>query len=429
MLIPREAVAGSVLIRSGRWWLVAVAGLLLAGCSLTGPGPAIAPARVDVFTAGDEGYQKFRIPGVVVTPAGTLLAYAEARRDGGADWGAIDIVLRRSEDGGDRWSDLQVIGRVKGPLRKNPHAPSHHLEKPGAITYNNPTAIVDRRTGAVHMLYCIEYERAFYLRSDDDGRTFSEPVEITAAFEGFRAAYDWKVIAIGPGHGIHLRSGRLIAPVWLSTADGGNAHRPSVAATIYSDDGGATWRAGDIAVPNTEETVNPSETVAVELEDGSVLLNVRTESPRHRRVVVTSADGATGWSEPHFQEELLEPICFGSIARLSGAGDGRPSRLLFVNPDNLLRGAEPGEPGRPRDRMHLTVQLSEDDGKTWKRKKVLDPGWSGYADIYAGPQGTIYCLYERGYRDDTGFRITHLTLIRFDLEWLTDGRLKFEPKS
>lgn len=405
-------------------WVAGAVVLLLAGCGITAP--AANPARIDVFTAGEMGYAKYRIPGVVVTPKGTLVAYAEARRDGAADWGAIDIVVKRSEDGGDTWSEGQVVGRVQGRVRKNPAAPRHHLAKAGAVTYNNPTAIVDRRTGAVHLLYCIEYERAFYVRSEDDGRTFSAPVEITKAFEGFRTAYNWRVLAIGPGHGIHLRSGRLVAPVWLSTADGSNAHRPSVAATIFSDDGGATWRAGAIAVPNAGDLVNPSEAAVVELEDGGVMLNARTESLRHRRVVTVSADGATGWSAPRFQDELLEPICFAGMVRLSGAGDGRPSRLLFVNPDNLLRGAEPGSPGQGRDRRHLTVQLSEDEGKTWRRKRVLDPGWSGYADIGVGPRGTVYVLYERGYRDDTGFRITHMTLVRFDLGWLTEGRLSFE---
>ncbi len=93
------------------------------------------------------------------------------------------------------------------------------------------------------------------------------------------------------------------------------AHRPSVTSTIYSDDKGTTWHAGEIAVPDTPEWVFPNETAAIQLEDGRVMLNVRTESKAHRRLVVYSKDGATNWSHPEFQPQLLEPICFASMVR------------------------------------------------------------------------------------------------------------------
>jgi sialidase-1 len=401
--------------------------LFLAACG-SARNPLPEPTRVDLFTANTNGYELYRIPGFTVTAKGTLLAYAEARKTGRGDWGAIDIMLRRSEDGGKSWTEPVVLSKVKQQIAKNPMALAQNLGQEGAITFNNPIAIADRKTGAVHFLFCAEYMRAFYMRSDDDGRTFTEPVEITAAFESFRPEYDWKVLATGPGHGIQLTSGRLLVPVWLSTGTGGHAHRPSVVSTIYSDDNGATWKRGEIAIPNNEDTINPSETVAEQLADGRVMLNLRTESKRNRRVVTISADGATGWSQPRYQEELAEPICFGSIVRLSGAGDGRPNRLLFVNPDNLQRGGKDGEPGKGRDRKNLTVQLSEDDGATWTAKKVIDAGWSGYADINVGPDGSIYCLYERGGLGDDHFRTAYLTLVKFDLEWLTDGKSKLEPK-
>lgn len=386
-----------------------------------------APERMDLFTANTNGYELYRIPGLTVTARGTLLAYAEARKSGRGDWGAIDILLRRSEDGGKSWSEPVLLSRVKGSIPKNPAALAQKLGEEGAITFNNPIAIADRKTGAVHFLFCAEYMRAFYLRSDDDGKTFTEPVEITQAFDAFRPEYQWKVIATGPGHGIQLRNGRLLVPVWLSTGTGGHAHRPSVVSTIYSDDHGRHWQRGEIAVTHNEETINPSETAAEQLADGRVMLNVRTESKRNRRVVSFSADGATGWTAPRYQEELVEPICFASMARLSGAGDGRPPRLLFVNPDNLKRGKSDGEPGKSRDRKNLTVQLSEDDGLTWTWKKVIDPDWSGYADINVGPDGSIYCFYERGGLGEDHFRTAHLTLVKFDLEWLTEGQRRLEP--
>ncbi|MDZ7639631.1 MAG: sialidase family protein [Bryobacterales bacterium] len=424
-----DVIAGAAMSRRSLLWVCTAAGI---GATLPESGCAGKTAveagaeKTDLFTARTQGYELYRIPGIAVTPKGTVLAYAEARKTLRGDWGTIDIVLRRSEDGGKTWSPQTVIANVPGEKTKNPVALAQNLAEPSAVTYNNPTAIIDRKTGAVHFLFCLEYMRAFYMRSDDDGKSFSDPMEITPAFDEFRADYGWKVIATGPGHGIQLRSGRLIVPVWMSTGTGGHAHRPSVVSTIYSDDHGATWHRGEIAVPNTEDSVNPSETVAEQLSDGRVMLNVRTETKAHRRLIVTSTDGATGWSAPRFQEELKEPVCFGSIVRLSGAGDGRKSRLLFVNPDNLKKGESDGEPGKNRDRKNLTVQLSYDDGQTWTVKRVIEPGWSGYADINVGSDGSIYLLYERGGIGDNHFQTAALTLAKFDLEWLTKGDDKLE---
>jgi sialidase-1 len=359
--------------------------------------------QIELYRSGADGYALFRIPGIVATKRGTLLAYAEARRTARGDWGTIDIVLRRSEDRGRTWSPYRAIAQVDGPKSKNPVALAQNLASPEDITYNNPVAIADR-SGAVHFLFCLEYMRAFYMRSDDDGRTFSKPVEITATFDEFRKDYAWKVLAIGPGHGIQLRGGRLLAPVWISTGTGGHAHRPSVTSTIYSDDGGRTWKRGAIAVPDTPEFVFPNETTAVELSDGRVMLNVRTEAKAHRRTVVVSADGANGWSAPRFDQTLLEPICFGSILGLGGR------RIVFSNPDDVAR------------RRNLTVQLSEDDGATWTAKRTLEPEWSGYSDLASGKGGKIYCFYERGAQGGNAFRSETLTLAEFDLGWIKKGR-------
>jgi len=288
------------------------------------------------------------------------------------------------------------------------------------VTYNNPVLIADRN-GAVHMLFCLEYMRCFYQRSDDDGLTWSQPLEITKTFESFRDAYAWKVLATGPNHGIQLNSGRLVVPVWLSTGTGGNAHRPSVTATIYSDDGGETWRAGEIAVACTDEFVNPNETVAVELADGQVMLNVRNESKAHRRIVVTSPAGAERWSEPRFHAELLEPICMAGLVRYEHAGK---SLLLFSHPDNLSRADGQETPGKSRDRKNMTVHISQDEGRSWPISRVVEPGWSAYSDLAVTPRGTILCFYGRG--EKASFAGDRLTVARFDLEWLmaSGGRKK-----
>jgi sialidase-1 len=211
-----------------------------------------------------------------------------------------------------------------------------------------------------------------------------------------------------------------VVPVWLSTGTGGNAHRPSVTATIYSDDRGDTWHAGEIAVPCTEELINPNETVAIELADGYVMLNSRSESKAHRRLVTYSKDGVTNWSNPKFDNALLEPICMGSIVRYSLARDGGRNRILFCNPDNLSRADGKEEPGKNRDRKNVSVKLSYDEGETWPVARSIEPGASMYSDIAVTKSGTILCFYGRGSKP--GFAGEFLTLARFNLEWLTDGK-------
>ncbi|HEY6170132.1 MAG TPA: sialidase family protein, partial [Verrucomicrobiae bacterium] len=230
--------------------------------------------KLDLFKLGENpAYKIYHIPGIVVTAKGTVLAWCEARKKGG-DWDDINILLRRSTDDGKTWSAPKNIADVPGPKMKNPFSLRMKNVDPKDVTYNNPVLIADR-DGTVHMLFCLEYMRCFYQRSTDDGVSWSRPVEITRTFETFRPGYDWKVLATGPDHSIQLKSGRLVVPVWLSTGTGGNAHRPSVTATIFSDDKGKTWHAGEIAVPCTDVLINPNETVAIELTDGRVMLNVR----------------------------------------------------------------------------------------------------------------------------------------------------------
>ncbi len=375
-------------------WVIAL--FVASAARATAPIPD--PEKVPVLTPKDIGYINCRIPGIVVTTKGTLLAYCEARKGKGGDWDPIEILLRRSTDAGRTWAEEPR--KIAGD---------------GKQTFNNPVAIVDSKDGVIHFLYCIEYARCFYMRSDDDGKSFSEPVEITAAFEPFKKDYAWDVIATGPTHGIQLMNGRLLVPVWLST--GGKKHHPSVVATIYSDDHGKTWKHGDIAVTSTADVPDPNETVAVELLDGKVMLNSRNESTKSRRVTVTSADGATGWSKPAFDEALVEPICNASIIRLSFPGGGHATgRIVFANPNSTeaVPNRKPAAGKGPSyKRQNLTLRLSTDDGKTWTASRAVEPGPSGYSDLAVGPDLTIYCLYEKS---------GGLTLARVMPDWLTSGK-------
>jgi Neuraminidase (sialidase) len=364
--------------------------------------------KADLFEANAGGYAHYRIPGLVVTAKGTLLAYCEARKSTKGDWGTIDILMRRSTDGGRSWATPRKIVTPPRDVAKNPVALAQHLAQPGEVTLNNPAAIAQSQTGAVHFLYCVEYARCFYQRSDDDGQSFTEPVEITSTFDRFRPEYPWKVLATGPGHGIRLTSGRLLVPIWLSTGTGGHAHRPSAVSVIYSDDHGKTWHRGQIVASHPNPS-NPSETATVELADGRVMLNIRHESAPHIRAVSISREGATNWSPIQFDKALPEPICFGSLARLPKRAEGEKDRLLFVNPHNPSG----------RERRNLTVKLSDEDGKTWPVSRPIEPGLAGYADLAVGPDGTIFCLYERGTAGAGATNPRALCLARFNIEWLT----------
>ncbi len=372
-----------------------------------------------LFQGDQGGYHLYRIPGIVVTRKGTILAYTEARRTGSGDWDSIDVVMRRSTDGGETFSPQQVIAHAPGKIERSSVAIERNQGKEGDVTYNNPVAIVDNN-GAVHFVFCLEYMRAFYMRSDDDGQTFSAPKEITSTFDAFRPEYEWRVLATGPGHGIQLTSGRLVIPIWLALGTGGNGHHPSVNGSIYSDDHGATWHRGAIAVPNTAAFPDPNETTAAQLADGRVMFNVRTEAKENLRTVVTSKDGATKWSDPRLQPDLPDPICFASLMRLSTAKSGGRNRLLFVNPDNLKRAD--GKDTRGKDRINLTVRLSYDEGDHWTVKRVIEPGQTGYSDLSVMPDGTILCLYEIAPKLASGAVQHDEMLGRFNLEWLTEGK-------
>ncbi|HSU66636.1 MAG TPA: sialidase family protein, partial [Tepidisphaeraceae bacterium] len=314
------------------------------------------PMKTNLLEAGTGGYATYRIPGIVITKSGTILAYCEARRSGTLDWDTIDVMLRRSTDGGKTWDKPRVIATAPEGTSPNPAPIARHVHQTGKTT-NNPVAIVDPQSGAVVFLYCINYQQCYAMRSEDDGKTFSKPVEITATFEKFRPEYDWKVIATGPGHGIRLTSGRLVVPVWLSTSTGNNAHHPSCVSTIYSDDGGKTWNRGDIVAGNTPETPDPNETAIAQAADGRTILNIRNESKKNRRLVSSSKDGATQWSKPAFDEALFEPVCFASLAAVPGT----ENRLLFCNPDS----SDSVSKSVSHPRRNLTVRLSNDGAATW----------------------------------------------------------------
>ena len=361
-----------------------------------------------LFEARTNGYHTYRIPGIAVTKNNTVLVTTEAR-PGCSDYDFNDVLMRRSTDGGRNFGAVVKIV-------------DHATYGDGPAS--NFVMIPDRNTGRVVAMFFHDYARVFTIHSDDDGASWSTPVEITPVFEQFRPEYPWRVCANGCGHGLQLRHGRMIVPVWLSDGAGTEhgkqhrGHRPSVMASVYSDDGGGIWQRGDIVCRHGDVVegitiLNPSETTAVELSDGCVLFNIRHETKNHRRLVACSPDGFSRWSGYRFDQALLEPICMASLLRYDWPSGDQPGHILFSNPDNLEQTMAPWA----LDRKSLTIKLSCDDGQTWPVAKVLEPGPAGYSALARLADGTILCLYEcdqvTGMGDDR-----YLRLARFNPQWL-----------
>ncbi len=364
-----------------------------------------------LFSEKSDGYSLYRIPGIVVTTKGTVLVYCEARKLREADRGEIEIHLRRSVDGGKTFSPAIQVAHMGTRLPRNPHIPDSKIGKdlggPDEQTVNNPVAIA-ARDGTVHMIYCVEYYRAFHISSTDDGVTWTAPQDITSAFDKFKTEIDWQAIATGPGHAIEIDTGRLCVPFWMANYENNSKLKKGVA-TIYSDDGGKTWLAGEIAI---REAGEPN---IARIQDGGVLLTARNSRPENRRLVSRSRNGATAWSEPVLAEELLEPGCMAGICEHPGTESFPGPLLLFSNPHTTDH-----EHSARRD---VTIKLSRDSGKTWPISKVLQTGPSAYSDLAVLPDGTILCFYENGtdtpkIKRKRDWAYANLTLARFNLEWL-----------
>jgi len=358
-------------------------------------------SHTDVFVAGADGYHTYRIPALLATPKGTLLAFCEGRKGGRSDTGDIDLLVKRSADGGSTWSAQQIVW------------------DDGSNTCGNPCPVVDQATGVIWLPMTWnngqdresqikqntskDTRRVFITSSDDDGRTWAKPREITTDVK----RPEWRWYATGPGVGIQVAhgpwKGRLLVPcdhtlVLPDDPDGYCSH------VIYSDDRGRTWQLGGVIRPAVNECQ------VVELTDGTLLINMRNYDPSQTtRAVASSSDGGLTWSAVRHDPVLVEPICQASLVRHTTQAPGGRDCLLFSNPAH----AEPGK------RLDMTVRMSEDEGKTWPVSRVLWPGPAAYSCLCVLPGGSIACLYEAG-RTHPYERIV---LARFSYDWLssTDG--------
>jgi len=369
---------------------------VLSGTALAAD-PGSEPQFAQVFVSGADGSHTYRIPALLVSRKSTLLAFCEGRKNAQADAGDIDLLVKRSTDGGRTWSGQQIVW------------------DDGANTCGNPCPVVDQTTGVIWLPMTWNHgqdderrimnntskdtRRVFITHSGDDGLTWSKPREITAAVK----RPGWRWYATGPGVGLQLQhsrwKGRLVIPCDHSSAapdaqSGYNSH------VIFSDDHGETWQLGGIISPAVNECQ------VVELPDGTLTINMRNyDRSKTTRALATSEDGGTTWSPIRYDPVLVEPVCQASFLRYALPSPDKGSRLLFSNPAHA-------QVGQRRD---MTVRMSYDNGRTWPVQRLLWAGPAAYSCLAVLPDGGIACLFEAGDKQP----YERISCASFSRDWLT----------
>ncbi len=367
-------------------WLAVIAGISQSTAA------AEPVSHTTIFTRGTGDYHTYRIPAIVSTKKGTLVAFCEGRKSGGGDAGNIDILVTRSSDQGKTWSKPQVVWNDEGN------------------TCGNPAPVVDQETGIIWLPLTwnlgSDHERdimagsskqprhVYVTHSKDDGVTWAKPKKIS---ESTRKVH-WRWYATGPGNAIQLtrgpHKGRLLIPANHSDHSDTKKH-PYRSHVFWSDDHGQTWQLGGVHEDRTNESA------VVELADGAVLQAMRSYYGNNRRAMAISEDGGKTFGKLYLDDRLQTPVCQANILRYSWPEDkklGSKSRILFSSP-------------RGSGRRKLNVWLSYDEGKTWPISKEIHAGGSAYSNLVALPDGRIGLLYEKdGYQT--------ISLATFDLKWL-----------
>lgn len=343
-----------------------------------------APRRmaVGVRHAGDDGSAAFRIPGLVTTARGTLLAVYDVRYNSSKDLQEhIDIGLSRSVDGGRTWQRMRLplsFGRQGGlPEAQNGAGDPAILYDPTThrawvvaawchgmgnrmAWHSSMSGMEPHTTGQLVMAY-----------SDDDGKSWSEPINVTRQVK----RPEWNFLLQGPGRGIAMKNGTVVFAAQYIDAE-----RMPHACLIYSDDHGRSWHLHEGARSNT------TEAQVAELPSGDLMLNMRDNRGGSRAVAVTADMGRTWTEHPSSRKTLREPVCMASLISVA-AEDNVSGRdiLLFSNPDN------------DSARRDMTVKISFDGGLTWpeENKVLLDAGdgW-GYSCLTMIDRETVGILYE-----------------------------------
>jgi sialidase-1 len=338
--------------------------------------------KTTVWEPGENKNFAHFVYGLSVTKAGTILAFAEARINNGADDGAHHIVLKRSTDKGLSFSASVIVAESKN-----------------GESFANPTVLEDRKTGTLFLFYALNHHNdstaVFYIQSTDDGLKWSQPINITLVAR--KNDKGWTFHLPGPGHGIQLKNGRLLVPLWHRKAIGFATEKRYYGVNcLYSDDHGTSWQ------PGSDTPIGElNESQVIEKKNGDIILIGRTinaKSGSHFAKVL-SRDGGESWSQ-----DLTYDLA------LTGAACDIGLIRYQIKP-NMILVSQPAD----KKRKDLTVRMSKNEGKTWAISRLLEPGPATYSDLAVLPDQTIICLYGNG---GTGHMPAKVTLARFNLDWL-----------
>ena len=355
--------------------------------------------RKDIFSRKTDGYHTYRIPTMVVTAKGTILVFVEGRKTHRRDHGDVDLLMKRSEDGGRTWSKQVLIHEEGGDA---------------LIRVGNPCPIVEKDGKTVHLLFTRNGPGCFFsTRSTDDGSSWEpftkvsdDPKAPEYQKDNFLRGFGESPVGVGAGpvHGIHTSKGRLIAPSYAGFKVNGEGRGGSC--VIYSDDKGKTWKAGGV-IPWVPE-FRHGECTIVERSNGSLLMNMRTSEPGKYsfgyRLTSVSKDHGMTWSKPVVDKNLPCPACQASMIRLN------EKEILFLNPAVNHNGGV-----SIWSRKKLTLRVSQDDGRSWPESRVLNEGLAGYSDLAIAKNGNILCLFENGTRD----YCEKITFVELKRSWLS----------
>ena len=362
---------------------------VLCACTL-----AVAESnQATVFKNGEDGYKIFRIPAVVLAANGHLLAFCEART--GGDASEIDLVLKRSIDGGKSWGLLEIV-------QESESFKSLYGETPPEISVGNPCPVVDlldtEHRGRLWLPFTVENHFVFVTHSDDHGRTWAKPRDITADVK--KPTWGW--YATGPCHAIQIQNGphrgRIVVPADHRVSATGGDKGPCGVQMILSDDHGKTGRRG--AIDDTyDDDLESNETSVVELADGTLYINTRDQNgkmpgTRAEAFSKTGGDAFDATDRPEWksfkpcQEILDPPVVQCSLFRTNEKG-GRPL-VVFSGPDD--HGPSGG------GRKDLQLRLSDDEAQTWSDGPLLHTGPAAYSDMVEtrAYQGDLGILFEAG---------------------------------
>jgi len=330
--------------------------------------------------AGDDGVAAFRIPGLVTTNKGTLLGVYDVRYNSSVDLQEhIDIGLSRSIDGGKTWEKMRL-----------PLAFGEYGGLPAAQNgVGDPSILVDTKTNTIWIVAAWTHgmgnQRAWWssqqgmdvnhtaqlvlVKSTDDGKTWSEPINITEQVKH----PEWYFLLQGPGRGITMEDGTLVFPIQYIGKD-----RIPNAGIMYSKDRGETWTIHNYARTNT------TEAQVAEVVPGTLMLNMRDNRGGSRAVYTTSDLGMTWKEHESSRTALPEPVCMASLISVKAADNvlGKDI-LIFSNPNTT------------NARKNITIKISLDGGNTWAHQLLLDEGenW-GYSCLTMVDKETIGILYE-----------------------------------